>query len=107
MVQSAAFQFPANRVFVHIAGTEWTFPIENPRTVADVLGQVHAWISDYCSKDDSRGIPPHITHAASAAMAARGGSHLRRYDFLGNGLYFAGLTRATDGTDRWDLYLSV
>lgn len=105
-LQEPAFAVLSARTFVRIVGTNWAIQIDAPHTVAGVLQQIHAWISQHCGKDDSRGLPPQVVDMAAQYMAARRGSHMRRYDCLGHGLRFAGLVRATDGSDCWDLYLT-
>ncbi|KAG2142424.1 hypothetical protein DEU56DRAFT_794193 [Suillus clintonianus] len=92
----------------------WTIEVVNPRgvTVNDVLAKIRETLN--------RSVAPHEMQRSSRAVNAaidsfrarsRADSRehaqgVKRVDFLGPKFFFAGLARARDGSDSWEIHFS-
>ncbi|KAG1751571.1 uncharacterized protein EDB91DRAFT_1106051 [Suillus paluster] len=112
-----AVQPPVYRMTITIPELPaWTIEVVNSHgiTVNDVLFKIRETLN--------RGVASHemqmhrLSHAVSAAIdffRARSRADprehaqgVKRVDFLGPKVFFAGITRARDGSDSWDIYFS-
>jgi hypothetical protein len=79
-------------------------------TVRDVLNALHAKLSERASQEDYNRLPSEDhRRAASSSFSQRNRvvpdpAGLRRFDLLGGRTTFAGLQRAANGADVWQVY---
>ncbi|EIW78120.1 hypothetical protein CONPUDRAFT_138552 [Coniophora puteana RWD-64-598 SS2] len=92
----------------------WQIDVSNPQgvTVWDVLTRLSQVLSTTVNTQEAAALAAGI-QAASASFNARCGSDsrvraqgMKRFDFLGMKFFFVGLTRARDGSDRWEAHFA-
>jgi len=78
----------------------WTIEVTNPHgiTVNDVLLKIREMLN--------RSVASHEMQRPSHADPREHAQGVKGVDFLGPKVFFAGLTRARDGSDSWDLHFS-
>ncbi|KAG2150359.1 hypothetical protein DEU56DRAFT_898796 [Suillus clintonianus] len=88
----------------------WTIEVVNPHgiTVSDVLLKIRETLNRGVTSQEMQMYRP--SHAVNSAINwARSRQHaqgVKRVDFLGPKVLFAGLARARDGSDSWGIYFS-
>jgi hypothetical protein len=80
-------------------------------TVSNVVNTLSLWLSQVATRDECKALPPLVMATATQYLQARtrgqpGGDGMRRFDLLCGRVFFTGLTRATDGSNRWVVHLS-
>ncbi|OJA08774.1 hypothetical protein AZE42_01296 [Rhizopogon vesiculosus] len=93
MLREPAIQPQVSHMIITIPGVSTT-EVMNPRgvTVNDVLIKIREMLYQSVSS--------HEMHRSSHAGSVKG------IDLLGPKVFFAGLTRARDGSDRWEIHFS-
>lgn len=95
----------------------WIIEVVNPQgiTVNDVLLKIRETLNrGVTSHEMQMHRPSHAVNAAIDSFRARSRADQRehalgvkRLDFLGPKVFFAGLTRARDGSDSWNIHFSL
>lgn len=80
-------------------------------TVSNVVNTLSLWLSQVATRDECKALPPSVMATATQYLQARtngqqGGDGMRRFDLLCGRVFFTGLSRATDGSNRWVVHLS-
>lgn len=80
-------------------------------TVTNVVDTLSLWLSQVATRDECRALPPSVMATAAQYLQARTGGHpgvdgMRRFDLLCGRVFFVGLSRTTDGSNRWLVHLS-
>lgn len=90
----------------------WSIEVINPHgiTVNDVLLKIRELLNRSVGSHEMRG-PSHAVAidsfwARSRADPREHAQGVKRIDFLGPKIFFAGLSKARDGSDSWDLHFS-
>ena len=90
----------------------WSIEVMNPRgiTVNDVLLKIRELLNRSVASHEMRGPSQAVAidsfRARSRADPREHAQGVKRIDFLGPKIFFAGLSRARDGSDSWDLHFS-
>ena len=109
--------FPAlNRMCITIPGIPvWVVDVRNPTTVtvSDVLGTLHAFFDASVDREEFLTFPPEIQRTSADAFNLRISQNpaarsygMKRLDLIYPNVYFVGLTRAVNGSLRWDIHLA-
>ena len=82
-----------------------------PVTVSNVINALGLWLSQVATRDECKALPPSVMATAAQYLQARTQGHpgsdgMRRFDLLCGRIFFTGLTRANDGSNRWIVHLS-
>ena len=82
-----------------------------PVTVSNVVNTLALWLSQVATREECKALPPAVMATASQYLQARtkghpGSDSMRRFDLLCGRVFFTGLTRANDGSNRWIVHLS-
>jgi hypothetical protein len=112
-LQESAVHPPVSHMIISIFELPaWSIEVMNPRgvTVSDVLLKVRELVNRNVASHEMHG-PSHAVaidsfRARSRADPRERAQGVKRVDFLGPKVFFAGLTRARDGSDSWDLHFS-
>jgi hypothetical protein len=80
-------------------------------TVSNVINTLSLWLSQVATRDECKALPPYVMATATQFLQARtnghpGGDGMRRFDLLCGRVFFTGLSRATDGSNKWIVHLS-
>ena len=110
--------FPAsNRMCITIPGIPvWVVDVRNPTTVvtvSDVLGTLHAFFDASVDREEFLTFPAEIQRTSADAFNRRISQNpaarpygMKRLDLIYPNVFFVGLTRAVDGSLRWDIQLA-
>ena len=82
-----------------------------PVTVSNVVDTLSLWLSQVATRDECKALPPTVMATATQCLHARtkqqpGSDGMRRFDLLCGRVFFTGLSRAADGSNRWIVHLS-
>ncbi|KAF9652779.1 hypothetical protein BDM02DRAFT_3108905 [Thelephora ganbajun] len=83
----------------------------HPVTVSNVLNTLGLWLSQVVTREECKALPPPVMATATQYLQARtkgypGSDGMRRFDLLCGRIFFVGLTRTNDGSNRWIVHLS-
>lgn len=86
-------------------------PSPHPVTVSNVVNTLALWLSQVATREECKALPPSVMATAAQYLQARtqghpGGDSMRRFDLLCGRIFFTGLTRANDGSNKWIVHLS-
>ena len=86
-------------------------PSPHPVTVSNVINTLALWLSQVATREECKALPPSVMATAAQYLQARtqghpGGDSMRRFDLLCGRIFFTGLTRANDGSNKWIVHLS-
>jgi len=112
-LQEPAVFPPVSHMTIAIFGfPAWSIEVVNPRgiTVNNVLLKIRELLNGSVAPHEMRG-PLHAVAVESFRARSRADQReraqgMKRVDFLGPKVFFAGLTGARDGSNTWDLHLS-
>ena len=82
-----------------------------PVTVSNIINTLGLWLSQVATREECKAIPPSTMATAAQYLQARtqgypGSDGMRRFDLLCGRIFFVGLSRANDGSNRWIVHLS-
>ncbi|THH06420.1 hypothetical protein EW146_g9613 [Bondarzewia mesenterica] len=109
MLRQAASQPSVPKLVLMVQGLSWSFEVSNPYglSVSDVLSAIYHNLH-YPTNGQDYEQNRHAQSSAGRAFQRRAtaapNDGLRRVDFLGSRTRFAGLSKASDGTDRWTVH---
>ncbi|KAG0704491.1 hypothetical protein DFH29DRAFT_372755 [Suillus ampliporus] len=117
MLREFAIQPPVSRMTITISELPaWTIEVVNPHgiSVNDVLHTIRETLNrGVASHEMQMHRPSYAVSTAMNSFRARScadprehAQGVKRVDFLGPKVFFAGLTRARDGSDSWEIYFS-
>ncbi|KAF9218679.1 hypothetical protein BS17DRAFT_666338, partial [Gyrodon lividus] len=111
MLQASAVSPTCTRLLLSIPVLpSWPIEVTNSRgvTVYDVLVKLRDVLNRSVSPMETTvsGIVSEYFRARVRADAREFAQGIKGIDFLGPNVFFAGLSRARDGQDRWDVYFS-
>ncbi|KAG0699182.1 hypothetical protein DFH29DRAFT_809422, partial [Suillus ampliporus] len=115
MLQELAIHPPVSHMTITISELPtWTLEVVNPRgvTVNDVLFKIRETLNRSVASQEMQRSSRAVSVAIDSFRArSRTDPHeqaqgVKCVDFLGPKVFFAGLTRARDGSDSWDIHFS-
>ena len=91
--------------------TAYGHPSSQAVTVMSVINNLNLWLSQVATRDECKALPPSVMATATQYLQARtngnaGVDGMRRFDLLCGRVFFTGLSRTTDGSNRWIVHLS-
>jgi hypothetical protein len=106
----------SSRLCITVPGVPvWAVDVRNPTgvTVSDVLNNNYAFFHTSVGREEYSSFPPHIQSTSADAFSRRTLQNpperafgMKRLDLVFPNVFVVGLTRAMDGSDRWDLRLA-
>ena len=122
-LEESAFQTPVPYVtiFVPDLGAEiqvggapsgaMAYGHSRPVTVSSIVNALGLWLSQVATREECKALPPSVMAAAAQYLQARTQGHpgsdgMRRFDLLCGRIFFTGLSRTNDGSNRWIVHLS-
>jgi hypothetical protein len=86
-------------------------PAPHPVTVSNVINTLAFWLSQVATREECKALPPSVMATATRYLQDRtkehpGSDSMRRFDLLCGRVFFTGLTRANDGSNRLVVHLS-
>ncbi|KAG1731556.1 hypothetical protein EDB19DRAFT_1912465 [Suillus lakei] len=114
-LQELAVQPPVSRMIITVPELPaWMIEVVNPRgvTVNDVLAKIcetlNRSVAPHEMQRSSRAVNAAIDsfRARSRADPCEHAQGVKRVDFLGPKVFFAGLARTRDGSDSWEIHFS-
>lgn len=86
-------------------------PSSHPVTVSNIINTLGLWLSQMATREECKTLPPSVMASATQFLQARTQAHpgsdgMRRFDLLCGRIFFTGLTRSNDGSNRWIVHLS-
>ena len=83
----------------------------HPVTVSNIINALGLWLSQVATRDECKALPPSMMATAAQYFQARTQGHpgsdgMRRFDLLCGRIFFTGLSRTNDGSNRWIVHLS-
>jgi hypothetical protein len=115
MLQELAVQPPVSHMIIIVPELPaWTIEVVNPRgvTVDNVLAMIREMLNRSVASHEmqrsSRAVNAAIDsfRARSRADPREHAQGVKRVDFLGPKVYFAGLARVRDGSDSWEIHFA-
>ncbi|KIJ11719.1 hypothetical protein PAXINDRAFT_137749 [Paxillus involutus ATCC 200175] len=111
LLQASALNPTCTRLLLNIPQLpSWPIEVTNSRgvTVYDVLVKIRDVLNRGASPMETTvsGFASEYFRARTRTDPREFAQGVKRIDFLGPNVYFAGLSRARDGSDRWDVYFS-
>jgi hypothetical protein len=115
MLQELAVQPPVSHMIIIVPELPaWTIEVVNPRgvTVNNVLAMIREMLNRSVASHEmqrsSRAVNAAIDsfRARSRADPREHAQGVKRVDFLGPKVYFAGLARVRDGSDSWEIHFA-
>ena len=94
-----------------LGATAYGHSSSHPVTVSNVINTLSLWFSQVATRDECKALSPPVMAVATQYLHARtkgnpGSDGMRRFDLLCGRVFFAGLSKATDGSNRWIVHLS-
>ena len=80
-------------------------------TVSNVINTLGLWLSQVATREECKALPPSVMATAAQYFQARtqgrvGSDGMRRFDLLCGRIFFVGLSKTNDGSNRWIVHLS-
>ena len=119
-LEESAFQTPAPYITlvipdlgaeIQVGGTAYGHSSSHGVTATSVINSLGLWLSQVATRDECKALPPSVMATATQYLQARtkgqaGIDGMRRFDLLCGRVFFTGLSRTTDGSNRWVVHLS-